>query len=249
LKDKPFMQAKNEVAALREAWKLIPSAGKDDRLLYMQFNRAIDSIFTAHREAGDAARQRSEIICTELQEILDQARGGTLPIQDIERAVQNNQRAWDELDFRPPADAAQRRDKIADELQVVLCALHHQQSMHKLDNAEQLESVMDPGDDNDKLIDHLGRRLKVCGELEERLRECRIIAGGGDLAGELQQAITGNFGGDSYKLTIAELDEFLQRFVAVGAVPPDARSAVFEQFKSLYNRALTELQKNEDPAE
>ena len=121
--------------------------------------------------------------------------------------------------------------------------------MSKLEGAEQLEAVIDPGDDSEKLIDHLGRRLKVCGELEERLRECRIIAGGGDLAGELQQAFAGNFGGDDYKLTVAELDEFLQRFVAVGPVPPDAREAVFSKFRGLYNRALEELQKREESAE
>ena len=44
----------------------------------------------------------------------------------------------------------------------------------------------------------------------------------------------------------AELDEFLRRFVAVGHVPPDAREAVFERFRTLYNRALTELQREEN---
>ena len=115
----------------------------------------------------------------------------------------------------------------------------------KLDSAEQLESVIDSAADENVLIDHLSRRLKVCGELEDRLRECRIISGGGDLAGELQQAIAGNFGGADYRLTIAELDEFLQRFVAVGHVPSDGRVAVFERFRSLYNRALVELQREE----
>ena len=241
LKNKPFNLAKSEVAALRELWRNIPSAGKDDRLLYMQFNRAIEDIFVAHREAGDEARRQSEIICTELNEILQQARNGALSIREIEHAVQQNSSRWDALDFRPAGDVTRRRNEISDELQTVLCSLHHQEAMHQLESAEQLESVIDPGDDNDRLIDHLGRRLKVCAELEERLRECRIISGN-NLADDLQQAIIGNFGGNDFKLTVAELDEFLQRFVAVGQVPPDARQAVFDRFRTLYNRALTELQ-------
>ena len=113
--------------------------------------------------------------------------------------------------------------------------------MHRLEEAEQLESVIDSQLDNDKLIDHLGRRLKVCAELEERLRQCSIISGDVDLAKELTAAISGNFGGDAYRLTVAELDEFLRRFVAVGQVPPDARKAVFERFRTLYNQALAVL--------
>ena len=248
LKKLPFQQAKSEIAALREAWRSAPSAGKDDRLLAMEFNRIIESIFAAHREAGDEARRRSEIICTELGEVLEKARSNSMDVHEIERLQQQNQQQWEALDFRPAADVLRRRNKIAAELQNVICAIHHQEAMHKLDNAEQLESVIDPGDDTNKLIDHLGRRLKVCGELEDRLRECRIISGGGDLAGELQQAFAGNFGGDDYKLTVVELDEFLRRFVAVGQVPPDAREAVFDRFRTLYNRALTELQKNEESA-
>lgn len=246
LKSLPFHQAKNQIAALREAWREAPSAGKDDRLLAIEFNRIIESIFAAHREAGDEARRRSEIICTELAALLEKARGGSLDVHEIERLQQQNQQQWDNMGFRPAADVSRRRSSIADELQSVICAMHHQEAMHKLDNAEQLESVIDPGDDNEKLIDHLGRRLKVCGELEERLRECRIISGGGDLAGELQQAFAGNFGGDDYKLTVAELDEFLRRFVAVGQVPPDAREAVFDRFRTLYNKALTELQSSDE---
>ena len=248
LKKLPFQQAKSEIAALREAWRSAPSAGKDDRLLAMEFNRIIESIFAAHREAGDEARRRSEIICTELGEVLEKARSNSMDVHEIERLQQQNQQQWEALGFRPAADVLRRRDKIAAELQNVICAMHHQEAMHKLDNAEQLESVIDPGDDTNKLIDHLGRRLKVCGELEDRLRECRIISGGGDLAGELQQAFAGNFGGDDYKLTVVELDEFLRRFVAVGQVPPDAREAVFDRFRTLYNRALTELQKSEESA-
>ena len=72
------------------------------------------------------------------------------------------------------------------------------------------------------------------------------LSTGGDLASELQSAITGNFGGSDYRLTIAELDEFLRRFVAVGQVPPDAREAVFDRFRTLYIKALNELQKNTD---
>ena len=250
LKDKPFDQAKNEIAALREAWRNIPSAGKDDRLLYMQFNRAIDDIFTAHREAGDAVRRQAEIVCTSLADLLKQARSGSLPIREIEQKQQENQQQWEALDTRGLRDAARRREVIAGQLQDVLCNLHHQEAMHKLNAAEQLEAVIETPVDEAKLIDHLGRRLKVCGELEERLRECQIISGGGDLAGELQQAIAGNFGGSSYRMTVAELDEFLQRFVAVGCVPPDAREAVFERFKTLYNRALDVLQQSENsPAE
>ena len=183
-----------------------------------------------------------------MADLLKQARSGSLPIREIEQKQQENQQQWEALDTRGLRDAARRREVIAGQLQDVLCNLHHQEAMHKLDNAEQLESVIDPGDDTNKLIDHLGRRLKVCGELEERLRECRIISGGGDLAGELQQAFAGNFGGDDYKLTVAELDEFLRRFVAVGQVPPDAREAVFDRFRTLYNKALTELQKSEESA-
>jgi len=245
LKELPFAAAKQEVAKLREEWRNIPTAGKDDRLLYVQFNRAIENIFAAHREAGDEARRRAEILCTGLNEILEQANGGSAAVQDIERMQQENQRQWDELDFNVAGDVVRRRRRIADELQKVICRMYHQEAMHKLESAEQLEAVIDPGDDNEKLLDHLGRRLKVCGELEERLRECRIIAGGGDLAGELQQAFAGNFGGDDYKLTVAELDEFLQRFVAVGQVPPDAREAVFSQFRTLYDRALEELKQRE----
>ena len=157
-----------------------------------------------------------------------------------------NQQRWENLAFRGANDIARRRDSIFEELQTLLCGMHHQEAMHKLESAEQLEAVIDPGEDNEKLLDHLGRRLKVCGELENRLRECSIISGGGDLAGELQQAINGNFGGEDYQLTIAELDEFLQRFVAVGQVPPDARQAVFDRFRTLYNRALTELKAREN---
>ena len=69
-----------------------------------------------------------------------------------------------------------------------------------------------------------------------------VWCSGNNLADDLQQAIIGNFGGNDFKLTVAELDEFLQRFVAVGQVPPDARQAVFDRFRTLYNRALTELQ-------
>ncbi len=246
LKDKPFAEAKNKIADLREEWRKIPSAGKDDRLLYMQFNRAIESIFAAHREVGDAARHQAEIICTDLQELLELARSGSTDVKEIEKRLLANQQQWDAQEIRPAADVANRREKLSDELQNVICAMHHQEAMHKLDSAEQLESVIDPGDDNEKLIDQLGRRLKVCGELEDRLRECRIIAGGGDLAREIEQAFAGNFGGDEYRLTIAELDEFLRRFVAVGHVPPDARQAVFERFRTLYNRALTELEPQEN---
>jgi hypothetical protein len=32
-------------------------------------------------------------------------------------------------------------------------------------------------------------------------------------------------------------------------VPPDAREAVFDRFRTLYNRALTELQKSEESAD
>ncbi len=243
LKDLPFNQAKNEIAALREAWRNTPSAGKDDRLLAMEFDRRIEAIFAAHRAAGDEARRQAEITCTGLAEVLEKARSGSFSIHDIERMKQLNDQQWDALNVPGKSEAARRRSAVAEELQEVLCNMLHQESMHKLDSAEQLESVIDSGLDENKLIDHLGRRLKVCGELEERLRECRIISGGGDLAGELQQAIAGNFGGDDYRLTIAELDEFLQRFVAVGQVAPDARAAVFERFRSLYNRALTELQR------
>ena len=245
LRNKPFHQAKNEVAELRERWRSLPSAGKDDRLLYMQFNRAIENIFAAHREAGDEARRQAEIICTSLAELLKQARSGDISAKDIERGVLENQQRWENLSFGGASDIVQRRDSIFEELQNLLCGMHHQEAMHKLESAEQLEAVIDPGEDNEKLLDQLGRRLKVCGELENRLRECSIISGGGDLAGELQQAITGNFGGEDYQLTIAELDEFLQRFVAVGQVPPDARQAVFDRFRTLYNRALTELKARE----
>ncbi len=246
LKDVPFSQAKKEIALLREQWRTIASAGKDDRILYTRFNRAIDAIFTAHREAGDEVRRQAEIVCTDLAALLAKARSGALPVKDVERDLRDNQQRWEALESRP-RDVAARREDIVGELQEIICRLHHEEAMHKLDSAEQLENVIDPGEDQDKLIDHLGRRLKVCGELEERLRECSIISGGGDLAGELQQAFAGNFGGDKYQLTIAELDEFLQRFVAVGQVPPDAREAVFERFRTLYNRALDELQKDADP--
>ena len=245
LRKKPFHQAKKEIAVLREQWRNTPSAGKDDRLLYLEFNRKIEAIFSAYREAGDEARRKAEIVCTELGEILEKARSGNLAIRDIERMKQDNDDNWAALEGRPAADIEKRRDRIADELQTVLCGMHHQEAMHKLDSAEQLESVIDSAADENVLRDHLSRRLKVCGELEDRLRECRIISGGGDLAGELQQAIAGNFGGADYRLTIAELDEFLQRFVAVGHVPPDGRVAVFERFRSLYNRALVELQREE----
>jgi len=241
----PFNQAKNEIAALREAWRNTPSAGKDDRLLYIEFNRTIENIFAAHREAGDEARRQSEIVCTGLMEVLEKARSGAYTIRDVERMQQDNQHSWENLGFRPAADVTRRRERIAEELQTVLCGMLHQEAMHKLESAGQLESVIDTGADEAKLIDHLGRRLKVCAELEERLRECRVIAGGGDLASELQSAFNGNFGNGAFQLSIAELDEFLQRFVAVGQVPPDAREAVFERFRSLYNRALTFLQNNE----
>ena len=245
LRNIPFAQAKKEIADLREQWKNIPSAGKDDRLLYLEFNRLIEAIFSAHREAGDEERRQAEILCTNLNEVLEKARSGNVAICDVERLKQDNEERWKNLGFRPAGDIIRRRDRIAEELQGVLCGMHHQEAMHKLESAEQLESVIDPGADEAVLIDQLGRRLKVCGELEERLRECRIISGGGDLASELQQAFAGNFGGEDFKLTIAELDEFLRRFVAVGHVPPDAREAVFERFRTLYNRALTELQREE----
>ena len=241
---KPFPQVKSEIAALREAWKAVPSAGNDDRILYTRFNRAIDNVFAAHREAGDEARRQAEIICTNLSEILKLAKDGNTPVKEIEQALLENQARWDAQTTRPARDAAARRDAIYEELQKEICQLHHQEAMHQLESAQQLEAVIDPEDDNDKLIDRLGRRLKVCGELEDRLRECSIISGGGDLALELQSAITGNFGGSDYRLTIAELDEFLRRFVAVGQVPPDAREAVFDRFRTLYNKALAELQKS-----
>ena len=244
LRSKPFAQAKEEIAALREAWRSVPSAGKDDRILYTQFNRAIENIFAAHREAGDEARRQSEIICTALAEVLERAKNGNEPIKDIEQALLENQERWEAQSIRPAKDVSQRRDNIYEQLKKELCNLHHKEAMYQLESAMQLEAVIDPGDDNEKLIDRLGRRLKVCGELEERLRECRIISGGGDLASELQSAITGNFGGSDYCLTIAELDEFLRRFVAVGQVPPDAREAVFDRFRTLYIKALNELQKN-----
>ena len=244
LRSKPFAQAKEEIAALREAWRCVPSAGKDDRILYTQFNRAIENIFAAHREAGDEARRQSEIICTALAEVLERAKNGNEPIKDIEQALLENQERWEAQSIRPAKDVSQRRDNIYEQLKKELCNLHHKEAMYQLESAMQLEAVIDPGDDNEKLIDRLGRRLKVCGELEERLRECRIISGGGDLASELQSAITGNFGGSDYCLTIAELDEFLRRFVAVGQVPPDAREAVFDRFRTLYIKALNELQKN-----
>ena len=240
----PFPQAKNEIASLREMWKTIPSAGNDDRILYTRFNRAIENVFAAHREAGDEARRQSEIICTDLAETLALARKGGTPVKEIEKLLLENQERWDAQTTRPARDAAARRDAVYEELQKEICQLHHQEAMHQLESAQQLEAVIDPEDDNDKLIDRLGRRLKVCGELEDRLRECSIISGGGDLALELQSAITGNFGGSDYRLTIAELDEFLRRFVAVGQVPPDAREAVFDRFRTLYNKALAELQKN-----
>ena len=249
LKDIPFVQAKTEIASLREAWRNVPSAGKDDRILYTRFNRAIENIFTAHREAGDEARRQAEIICTGLSEILERSRSGNAPVKEIEQALLENQQQWDAQDSRPARDVVLRRDAVYEELQKELCNLHHKEAMHQLESAQQLEAVIDPEDDNDKLIDRLARRLKVCGELEERLRECRIISGGGDLASELQSAITGNFGGSDYRLTIAELDEFLRRFVAVGQVPPDAREAVFDQFRTLYNKALAELQKNSEHTE
>lgn len=243
LKDIPFAQAKTEITALREAWRNVPSAGKDDRILYTQFNRAIENIFTAHREASDEARRQAEIICTDLAEILERSRSGNAPVKDIEQALLDNQQRWDAQSSRPAKDVVRRRDHIYEELQKELCNLHHLEAMHQLESAQQLESVIDPEDDRDKLIDRLARRLKVCGELEDRLRECRIISGGGDLASELQSAFNGNFGGSDYRLTIAELDEFLRRFVAVGQVPPDAREAVFDRFRTLYSKALQELQK------
>ena len=246
LKNTPFPQAKKEIALLREQWKNTPSAGKDDRLLYLEFNRLIEGIFSAHREAGDAERRQAEILCTDLNEVLEKARSGSVAIRDVEKLKQDNEERWKNLPFRPATDIVRRRDRIAEELQTVLCGLHHSEAMHKLESAEQLEAVIDPGMDEAKLIEQLGRRLKVCGELEERLRECRIISGGGDLASELQQAFAGNFGDGEFRLTIAELDEFLRRFVAVGHVPPDAREAVFERFRTLYNRALTELQREEN---
>lgn len=246
LRDKPFAQAKEEIAALREEWRNVPSAGKDDRILYTRFNRAIENIFAAHREAGDEARRQSEIICTALAEVLERAKSGNEPVKDIEQALLENQERWEAQSIRPAKDVSRRRDDIYEELKKELCNLHHKEAMYQLESTMQLEAVIDPGDDNEKLIDRLGRRLKVCGELEERLRECRIIAGGGDLASELQSAITGNFGGSDYRLTIAELDEFLRRFVAVGQVPPDAREAVFDRFRTLYIKALNELQKNTD---
>ncbi len=249
LLEKPFLQAKSEAAALREAWKSVPSAGNDDRILYTRFNRAIENIFAAHREAGDEARRQAEIICTELSEILSRAVSGNAPVKEIEQALLANQQRWESQAIRPARDAAEKWNSLYEQLQKELCQLHHQDAMHQLESALQLESVIDPGDDNDKLIDHLARRLKVCGELEERLRECSIISGGGDLASELQSAITGNFGGNDYQLTITELDEFLRRFVAVGQVPPDAREAVFERFRTLYNKALSELQKNAEKTE
>ena len=181
-----------------------------------------------------------------MQELLQLARSGSTDVKEIEKRLLANQQQWDAQEIRPAADVADRREKLSEELQTVICAMHHQEAMHKLDSAEQLESVIDPGDDNEKLIDQLGRRLKVCGELEDRLRECRIIAGGGDLAREIEQAFAGNFGGEEYRMTIAELDEFLRRFVAVGHVPPDARQAVFDRFRTLYNRALTELEPQEN---
>ena len=244
LTGKPFAQAKEEIAALREAWRDVPSAGKDDRILYTQFNRAIENVFAAHREAGDEARRQSEIICTVLAEVLERAKSGNVPVKDIEQELLKVQERWESQSIRPAKDVVSRYDDIYEKLQTELCNLHHKEAMYQLESAMQLEAVIDPGDDNDKLIDRLGRRLKVCGELEDRLRECRIISGGGDLATELQTAITGNFGGSDYRLTIAELDEFLRRFVAVGQVPPDAREAVFDRFRTLYIKALNELQKN-----
>ncbi|MBE6369669.1 MAG: DUF349 domain-containing protein [Lentisphaerae bacterium] len=241
LKSLPFNQAKNEIAALREAWRQLPSAGRDERLLYMEFNRIIESIFAAHREAGDEARRQAEINCTNLRDILNDARSNTLPLREIENHLLENQTRWDELDYRQNSDVAKCREALLTELRQVICELHHKDSMHRLEEAEQLESVIDSQLDNDKLIDHLGRRLKVCAELEERLRQCSIISGDVDLAKELTAAISGNFGGDAYRLTVAELDEFLRRFVAVGQVPPDARKAVFERFRTLYNQALAVL--------
>ncbi len=241
LKDQPFFKAKNEIAALREAWRAVPSAGRDDRLLYMEFNRIIESIFAAHREAGDEARRRSEIVCTALLELLEKARSGELPLEAIEAGLNENRRQWENLGMRPAADAAHRREQALAELSRILEKLHHQEARHRLDSAEQLEAVVETEENQDQLIDHLGRRLKVCGELEERLRECRIIAGGGDLASELEKAIAGNFGGAARELTVAELDEFLQRFVAVGRVPAEAREAVFDRFRTLYSRALEDL--------
>lgn len=249
LEGKPFAQAKEEIAALREAWRNVPSAGKDDRILYTRFNRAIENIFASHREAGDEARRQSEIICTALAEVLARAESGNVPVKDVESDLQRIQERWEAQSIRPAKDVVRRYEAVYDKLQAELCNLHHKEAMYQLESAMQLEAVIDPGDDNDKLIDRLGRRLKVCGELEERLRECRIISGGGDLASELQTAITGNFGGSDYRLTIAELDEFLRRFVAVGQVPPDAREAVFDRFRTLYIKALNELQNNSNSAE
>ncbi len=246
LQNQPFEKARNEIAALREAWRNLPSAGKDDRLLYMQFNRAIENIFASHREAEDEVRQQAEILCTDLADILKNARSGHYQSYQICKALQDNQQRWSNISGHPPRNAEKKYNELLDILQKEICSLHHQESRHKLDSTEQLEAVITPTLDEEKLIDHLSRRLKVCGELEDRLKECRIISGNGDLAGELQQAIAGNFGGGAYRLTIPELDEFLQRFVAVGHVPPDARTAVFDRFRTLYNRALEVLQSEAD---
>ena len=128
---------------------------------------------------------------------------------------------------------------------VQTCALPiYKAARHRLEEALHLEEFADPGLEAEKLADHLERRRKICQELENRLRECRILDGGDDLAGELELAIAGNFGGEHFDFTTAELDEFLRRFVVIGPVPTEEREAVFTRFGALYNQALAHLSRD-----
>ncbi len=241
LKTEPFFIARKKIGELRELWKDVPSAGRDDRLLYTEFNRIIDGIFANHREAEDETRRRSEIICTGLIELAENARSGRLTLEEIERGLADNNREWDLLSGRPAPEAIRRRDSALRELKARTSALRHDAAQHRLEEALHLEEFADPGLDDAKLADHLERRLKVCQELENRLRECRILDGGDDLAGELELAIAGNFGGANFDFSTAELDEFLRRFVVIGPVPATEREAVFARFGGLYNRAMKHL--------
>ena len=238
LKQQPFATARRAVAALREEWKSLPSAGRDDHALFGEFNRAIDAIFAAHREAEDENRRRSEILCMALVELAENASARQLAIPEIERKLAENQRDWDQLGDTFAPGAEQRRAEALRQLRFLLARFRHEAARSQLEESLHLEEFAELPADESKLRDHLERRQAVTSELERRLRECRILSGGGDLAGELALAIAGNFGGGAHEFTLTELDDFLRRFLAVGPVPATEREAVFGRFSGLYQRAL-----------
>ena len=245
LKDQPFPVARRAIADLREAWHAVPSAGRDDRTLYGEFNRIIDGIYAAHRETEDEAKRRSEIVCTALLELVGQTERRELTLEEIERKFAENQREWEAVGGRPAPEAARRRSDALRKLHTLLARLRHEAARNRLEDTLHREEFSDDDPDDVRLGDHLARREAVCRELENRLKECRIVGGGPDLAGELELAIAGNFGGGRFALTMAELDDFLRRFVAVGPVPAQNREEVFARFSGLYRQALDYLERGE----